>query len=124
MKYYALAEGSELPPEDLSSEYSQAKEIGVIRLGTTCFFFRQRRKIYYLPYSSIRRCFRRVMLVPARMPGGDLHVENLVICTDAGEAAQIQLPGEQSGKEIIEELKALVPDAQFTCPSSDDSETH
>jgi len=61
------------------------------------------------------------MLVPARLccGRGELEVENLVICTDAGEAAQIQLPGAKAGKLLLEELKKRLPDAEFTPGNSE-----
>ena len=100
-----------------SLEQTQAVErIGIVRIGKERLYFRRMRKIYYIPYADIRRCFRRVMLVPAKLccGRGDLEVENLVICTDRGEAAQIQLPGAKAGKILLEELKKRLPDAEFT----------
>ena len=35
-----------------------------------------------------------------------------------GELAQIQLPGEKAGKALLEELKKLIPDAQFGKPGA------
>lgn len=104
--------------DELLSEYKSAREIGVIRLGEHYLYFRKSRKVYYIPYSDIRRCFRRVMLVPAKLccGKGDFPVENLVIYGDDGELAQIQLPGTRAAKGVIEELKLKVPEADFTCP--------
>lgn len=104
--------------EELLSEYKSAREIGVVRLGETYLFFRKGRRAYYIPYADIRRCFRRVMLVPAKMccGKGDLPVEHLVIYGDAGELAQVQLPGTRAAKGLIEELKIRIPHAEFTCP--------
>ncbi len=117
MRFYPLT-ASEQPNDILESEYRLAREIGVVRLGEKTFFFRSQRKIYYVPYENIRRCFRRVQLVPARLccGQGDLPVENFVICSAEGELAQIQLPGERAGKALLEEMKSRVPDAEFGCP--------
>jgi hypothetical protein len=41
-----------------------------------------------------------------------------VICDGSGELAQIQLPGEKAGKALLEELKKLIPDAQFGKPGA------
>lgn len=107
----------------LKTEYQAAKEIGVIRLGENNLFFRKSLKIYYVPYADISRCFRRVMSVPAKLccGKGDFEIENLVICVEDVEIAQIQLPGTRAAKALIDELKLLMPHAQFTY-SSDDSD--
>ncbi|MCC8107332.1 MAG: hypothetical protein LIO99_15260 [Clostridiales bacterium] len=117
MRFYPLTAG-EQPDDQLAADYRSAREIGVVRLGEMVFFFKRQRKVYYVPYEKIRRCFRRVQLVPARLccGQGDLPVENFVICSDEGELAQIQLPGERAGKALLEEMKSRVPDAEFGCP--------
>ncbi|MCD7736905.1 MAG: hypothetical protein LUI07_08115 [Lachnospiraceae bacterium] len=114
MRFYSLTSDT-MEPDRLAPDYRSAREIGVVRLGERIFYFRRYRKIYYIPYREIRRCFRRVMLVPARLccGKGELSVENLVICGDKGELAQIQLPGERAGKALLEELKLRAPDADF-----------
>ncbi len=118
MKFYAVT-ASAPDGAAVQEEYKNAREIGVVRIGGNHFFFRKGRKVYYIPYSDIRRCFRRVMLVPAKMccGKGDLAVENLVIYGDEGELAQIQLPGTRAAKELVEILKGKMPDAEFTVPA-------
>jgi hypothetical protein len=120
MKFYPLEENQpQTETKQLESEYTAAREIGKIRLGEQRLYFRSGRKIYYIPYTNVRRCFRRVMLVPAKLccGKGDLEVENLVLCGDSGELAQIQLPGTRAAKILMEELKALIPEAEFGRPS-------
>lgn len=110
----------------LSSEYKSAREIGTIRLGELRLYFRSKRKVYYIPYKDVRRCFRRVLLIPAKMccGKGDFELENLVICGEEGELAQIQLPGTRAAKILMEELERLIPEAEFGRPEekSGDSE--
>lgn len=115
MKFYNLEQGQTAEKQDMEQDYKEGREIGIIRLGKEHLYFRRLRKVYYIPYADIRRCFRRVMLVPARLccGRGNLEVENLVICTDNGEVAQIQLPGAKAGKVLLEELKKRLPDAEF-----------
>lgn len=117
MKFYPLTEPAQ-KEEYISSEYRSAREIGVVRLGEGYLYFRKSRKIYYIPYQDIRRCFRRVMAVPMKMccGKGNFEIENLVICGDEGELAQVQLPGTRAAKILMEELKSRIPDASFTCP--------
>lgn len=102
----------------LESEYKAAREIGAIRLGELRLYFRSKRKVYYIPYKDVRRCFRRVMLIPAKMccGKGDFEIENLVICGEEGELAQIQLPGTRAAKLLMEELETLIPEAEFGKP--------
>jgi hypothetical protein len=121
MKFYPLEENQpQIDASALKNEYETAREIGKLRLGQLRLYFRTGRKIYYVPYANVRRCFRRVMLVPAKLccGKGDLEIENLVICGDSGELAQIQLPGTRAAKILMEELETLIPEAEFGSPSS------
>ena len=123
MKLYSLTTASD-DLHALEVEYKNAKEIGIIRLGESCLFFRKRLKIYYISYKEITRCFRRVMTVPAKLccGRGDFAIENLVIYVGDTEVAQIQLPGTKAAKILMEELKALVPDAEFSRPDNNTKE--
>ena len=116
MKFYSLEGIKTAEKQDMEQDYRQSREIGIVRLGKEHLYFRRLHKIYYIAYADIRRCFRRVMLVPAKLccGRGDLEVENLVVCTDQGEAAQIQLPGAKAGKILLEELKIRLPGVSFT----------
>ena len=119
MKIYSIK--SE-PSKDsaLLEDYQSAREIGAVRIGKDSLFFRVRLRVYYIPYRDIRRCFRRVFVLPANVccGKGDLEVENLVVWGDAGELAQIQLPGTRAAKEVIRTLKERIPEADFTSPNT------
>ncbi len=123
MKFYPLKE-SEENQESLAAEYGEAREIGVVRLGEAHLYFKKGRKVYYISYSGIRRAFRRVMLVPAKLccGKGDLQVEHLVICSETEELAQIGLPGTRAAKGLMEELKKRIPDADFTAKPAKERE--
>lgn len=97
----------------LREEHRQAREIGSLRLGQENLYFRAGLKIYYIPYGDIRRYFRRVMQVPAKLccGKGDFEIENLVICGESGELAQIQLPGAKAARIVMERMAELAPDA-------------
>ena len=112
MKFCPLT-ASESEKDALQAEYKEGREIGRIRFGETQFFFRSMRRVYYLPYSEIRRYFRRVMMVPARLccGKGNFQMENLVICGDDGELAQIGLPGVKAAKIVMECMAKLAPQA-------------
>ena len=116
MKFYPLTK--ELPAEVVAAGYKEGREIGKARIGGKCLYFRDKLKVYYIPYEDISRVFRRVLLIPAKMccGRGDFEVENIVICSGEKELAQIQLPGERAGKIMLEELAKLAPHAEIGKP--------
>lgn len=116
MKFYPLAAAND--EAAMKAEYNGGRAIGNVRLGTQTLFFKEKRKIYYINYGEISRCFRRVMLIQTKMccGKGNLEVENLVICGGNGELAQIQLPGERAGKILLEEIARLAPHVQIGRP--------
>ena len=125
MRFYPLAKDMPAEDRDIEAEYEQSRRIGAVSLGESVLFFRARRKTYYIPYSEVTRCFRRVMLVPARLccGRGDLSVESIVICGAEGcELAQIELPGERAAKALLEELKERIPNAEFGKPAEAEAE--
>lgn len=122
MKFHPLCPGTAVT--DLTEEYKTARAIGSLRIGDKNLFCRLRLKVYYVPYELIRRCYRRVLLVPATVccGKGELHVENLVICTQEGEIAQVPLPGTREAKEVMRELKIRIRDCIFTAPLEKEAE--
>ncbi len=118
MKLYSLTT-ADTDVKSLKQEYKSARETGIIRLGESCLFFRKRFKVYYITYKEITRVFRRVITVPAKFFSGkgEFAIEHLVIFAGEVEAAQIQMPGTNAAKALMDELKQLVPDAQFTRPA-------
>ena len=99
----------------LQAEYASGRVIGNVHLGAEFLFFKEKRKVYYIPYADMTRCFRRVLLVQTKMCSGkgNLEVENLVVCSEKGEVAQIQLPGERAGKILLEEIVKMAPHVQI-----------
>lgn len=117
MNYYPLTQ-TKCDSEQLKAEYKEGREIGKLRLGKEFLFFRNGLKTYYIPYVEIKRCFRRVMMIPAKLccGKGELPVENLVICDAQKELAQVQLPGTNAARILMDELKQLIPEAEFCRP--------
>ena len=117
MKFYPVV--SELAIEVVSADYKVGRSIGKACLGEKCLYFREKLKVYYIPYADMTRVFRRVELIPAQMccGKGDFEVENIVVWTAEGEKAQIQLPGERAGKIMLEELARLAPHADVGKPN-------
>ncbi len=107
--------------EALAAEYKAAHEIGKIRTGSERLFCRVRGKVYYIPYTDVKRYFRRVQEVNVKMccVGGDLNVENLVVCGENDvELLQIQLPGTKAAKILIDDLKERMPDVAYGKPGA------
>ena len=119
MKFYPLTD-RQAGDDELTAEYKTAREIGRVRLGELHLFLRTGTKKYFIPYRDVRRCFRRVQLIPAKMccGRGDFEVENLVVCGEAGELIQVQLPGTRAAKLLMEELERLIPEAEFGKPAA------
>ena len=119
MKFYSLLNASDRP--DLSGEYAQARRIGNLAVGSEHLFFRYRLKTFFVPYADIRRCYRRVLLVPATMccGKGELQAENLVLHNETGEFAQIPLPDTRAAREIMRLLKERIPGAVFSSPEKE-----
>lgn len=105
----------------LTSEYKAAREIGRLRLGELHLFVRTGLTVHYIPYRDVRRVFRRVQLIPAKMccGSGSFELENLVVCGEAGELCQAQLPGARAAVAAMEELKRRIPEAAFGKPESE-----
>ena len=118
MKLYPLTPAVQASG-DLQAEYKAGRKIGKVRLGQTCFFFRSMRKVFYIPYAGIRRYFRRVMMVPAKLccGRGEFQMEHLVICGEEGELAQIELPGTQAAKVLMDCMAELAPEAASGRPA-------
>lgn len=120
MKFYPLTVENR-HPDALAAEYKAAREIGRVRLGELHLFLRSGWKTYYIPYRDVRRCFRRVQLIPAKMccGKGDLAIENLVICGEGdAELFQAQLPGARAAGILMDELEARIPEAEFGKPAA------
>ena len=117
MRFFALTSVT-AEKNVLSAEYKSGRKIGIVTVGDTCLFFKRRLRVYYIPYTEIHRCFRRVVAVKATLccGKGNFEIENLVIQNDGKEVAQIQLPGTKAARILMDELKVRVPGGSFTAP--------
>lgn len=118
MKFIPVDQTDEaLEKETLENEYREGRELAPVRFGSQHFFFKVGRKVYYIPYEKITRCFRRVELVDARMGCcfTALDMENIVICgAEEQELAQIRLSGgERVGKVVLDTLQEKCPQAEI-----------
>lgn len=105
-------------PHDLAPEYRTGRRMDVFRLGERHLFFKKRMTVYYISYGEIDRFFRRVMMVPVRVSccGGEMAVENLVICGGGEELAVILLRDPRMAKPLMEALKERAPHAEPSKP--------
>ena len=114
MKFYPVTTAVS-DESSLREDYNGAHEVGALRIGSGSLFFRARFRTYYIPYADIDRCFRRIMMVPAKMccGRGDFEMESLVVCCGGKEVASVDLPGKKAAQLVIEELKGKLPNAEF-----------
>ncbi len=117
MKFYSLTNDI-CDSKVLGPDYQRAREIGKLRIGDDGLYIKSGLRNYYIPYSRIKRCFRRVLLVPAKLccGKGELAVENLILCDETKELASVSLPGTRAAKALMEELQVRIPDAEFSRP--------
>ena len=118
MKFYPLT-GESAPGPELREEYESARDIGGVRFGTERLYLRQGRRVGHILYADIRRCYRRVLLVPMRMccGKGDFELENLVVEGSQGELATVRLPGGRAARAVMQELEKKLPEEYLGCPS-------
>lgn len=122
MKFYSVPDKNllaDVPEED----YKSGHEVGVIRVGKRYLFFRKGLTHFAVPYTDITKIFRRVHAIPAQLccGKGDIEIQSLVVCTEAGEAAVIKLPDQRAAKALWEELKEAHPEIDFTAPKRDET---
>lgn len=122
MIYRSLTENA-VDRKILAAEYKSAKVIGVVRLGSSFFFFRRGFQVFYVAYEEMTRCFRRVLLIPVAGGKKNMRLETLVIADKKGELAQIQIPGADAARALLEELKAKASHVDFTCPDKKEEES-
>ncbi|MBO6113166.1 MAG: hypothetical protein J6P45_08985 [Lachnospiraceae bacterium] len=105
--------------ETIEKEYRNSREIGAVRIGEDHLFFRLGLKHYGIPYTDIKKCFRRVNVVPMKMccANGEMELESLIIANEEKELAQVPLPGTRAARELMKELKKRMPDTDFSAPA-------
>ena len=117
MEFYPLT-GESAPGTGLREEYENARAIGGVRFGAERLYLRQGGKIGHILYADIRRCYRRVQVVPMRMccGRGDMEMENLVVEGSEGELAEVRLPDGRAARAVMQELGKKLPEARLGCP--------
>lgn len=121
MKFYPLKTAA-ADAGALAAEYRGARKVDVFRMGERHLFFSRRMTVCYIPFADIDRFFRRVLLVPMRVSccGGEMEVENLVICSGGEELAVVLLRDPRMALTVMEEMKARAPHAESVKPPAED----
>lgn len=117
MEFYPLT-GESDPGTGLREEYENARAIGGVRFGAQRLYLRKGFKIGHILYRDIRRCYRRVQVVPMRMccGKGDMELENLVVEGSHGELAAVRLPDGRAARAVMQELGKKLPEEYLRCP--------
>lgn len=116
MRFYPLLKDAAVDAAVLEPEYTAGEDFTPAKLGAAHFFFKSGRKVYYMPYDAVTRCFRRVELVNARMGccNQGIPMESVVICgAEERELAQIRVGSERMSKALLEALSQRCPNAQI-----------
>lgn len=104
MKYLPLiAEEEIIEKNTLKAEFKEGRELGKVCLGKDHFFFKKKFTMYYISYSKIYRVFRRVQCINVKMccSGGQIQLNNIVLCSNKAELGMIDLPNEDSAVAIL-----------------------
>ena len=113
--YPVIKSDGKADPAALQAEYAAAEDYTPARIGTEHFFFRAGLRTYYLPLRSVRRVFRRVEIVNARMAccGNGLPMESIVLCGEGdAELVQVRMETERLSKALLAALEKACPEAE------------
>ena len=126
MKFLPLEKDLAGDAAALEQEYASAEDYTPAKLGPAHLFFKSGRKVYYIPYDAVTRCFRRVELVNTRVGccSQGIPMESVVICGQGEqELAQIRVATERLSKALLEALGARCENAQIGYVRAPDQET-
>lgn len=119
MRFVPLDDGQE--PEGLREDLRTGRRIGPAAVGDRCLFVRRAFTVWWIPWGSVSRCFRRVEQIPVRLGCcmGQVDVEDVVVCSaDAGadrERIQIRMPGRRAALALLDEIARHAPCAAVGC---------
>lgn len=115
MKLYPVLPNAKEDAAALKAEYAAAEDFTPARLGDTHLFFKAGLRTYYVPLAAIRRVFRRVEIVNARMGccNNGLPMESVVLCGEAErELVQIRMQTERMSKALLAAIEKACPQAE------------
>lgn len=105
---------SVISDEEHIADYNSAEEIGRVRLGKLCLYYKDLGKKYCVPYEYIERSFCRVSECHPDDSPAYYYYRLILVHGDKEFANLIYEKGDAEGDvdRIIEKLKALNPDMQ------------
>lgn len=100
-----------LPAEALEADFSQAREVGKVRLGEQCLFLKKFSGVSYLPYGQILRAWLRQEEVRARMCCATANFDQfyLVMACADGQERRGEVPDKAVGQQCLDHIAARNP---------------
>lgn len=95
-----------------SEDYKAAEEIGRVRLGKLCMYYRDLGVKYYVPYDYIDRSFTRVNESEQEF-GGPTYYYRLILVHEGKEFANLIFNEEKDVDYIHARLKELHPEIEY-----------
>ena len=103
------------PFGDLEQEYTQAQDLGKLRLGESLLFFRKFSGVSFLPYGQITRAWLRQEEVKARMCCATANFDQFFLvaaCAD-GQERRGQVIDKASGQACLDHISAKNPSVKI-----------
>ena len=103
------------PFGDLEQEYTQAQDLGKLRLGESLLFFRKFSGVSFLPYGQITRVWLRQEEVRARMCCATANFDQFYLvmaCTD-GQERRGQVLDKPTGQQCLDHIAAQNPSVKI-----------
>lgn len=98
--------------EEHRQDYASAREIGRVRIGKLCLYYRDLGVKYYAPYDYIHRAFTRISeCQPDDSPA--YYYYRLILVHDEKEVANLIFKKEEDVDEIHAILKEINPEIKF-----------
>lgn len=105
-------------------DYQAAEEIGRVRLGKLCLYYRDLGVKYYVPYEYIDRAFTRISeCAPDDSPA--YYYYRLILVHDGKEFANLIFNEEEDVDKIHQRLQEIRPEIQYGyIPPADGKRRH
>lgn len=115
MKFKPEIPDAALPDQALEQDFSQAQNLGKVRLGEQCLFLKKFSGVSYLPYGQIVRAWLRQEEVNARLCCGTANFDQFYVvmaCTD-GQERRGQVENKADGQSCLDHIAARNPDVKI-----------
>ena len=101
----------------LDAQFAGARKFGKVRLGTDAIFWRSGLKLYTIPFNRVRRIFRRISSVAAKICCGrqNFDIEWIVLILADGTEVEIHI-GDDAKREaegLLDALKQTHPELEY-----------